>query len=607
MSKLIDAYEIQNARQSLQLLRNQVASGRIERDFSLRQLDRLTELLDRMEGVSKAQSGALRFEALYNVSRILGTSLDQQTVLAQVMDAIIHLTGAESGFVMLRDDDGTLEVVVARNFDQQTLDNHELSYSRTITNIVIDSGEGILTSNAIEDPRFAAGASILTMGMRSIMACPLRARGIIIGVAYVENRVVAGLFSPEDLSTLEALAGQASVAIDNARLFRATDQELSRVIDELRELRRIDLRLNEKLDPAKALQFTLESACKLSGASRGYIGLLQGDPVTLVTAHQWPNQDHSITQLEKAYPQVAEVLATATTQTFSFEENHFVLVPIKRETAVIGLIVLKRDQDEMSPERVDLVERVAVRAAVTIENARLYAAVQAADKAKTEFVGIVAHDLKAPMTSIQGYADLLLMQTEGFSERQVNFLERISSTVTRMEMLVSDLADISRVESGQFLLSEQDVSVASVMDAVRDQTAPQIQARRHTFRLEITPDLPSLRTDFYRIVQVLTNLVSNAYKYTPEGGTISLYAQPDGERVCFSVTDTGIGLSEENIRKLGTKFWRAEDHFTRSQQGSGLGFAITGSIVEQMGSRIEITSEVGVGSTFSFTVATAKA
>lgn len=603
MSKLIDEYEINNARQSLQLLRNQIANGRIEKDFSLRHLDKIVSLMDRMEGVSQAQSGALRFEALYNVSRILGTSLDQQTVLEQVMDAIIQLTGAESGFVMLRDDDGNLQVQVARNFDQQTLNSSQLSYSRTITSLVIDSGEGILTSNALEDPRFAAGASIMSMGMRSIMACPLRARGLIIGVAYVENRVVAGLFSPEDLSTLEALAGQASVAIDNARLFSATDQELSRVIDELRELRRIDLRLNEKLDPNKALQFTLESACKLSGASRGYIGLLQGEPLTLVTAYQWPDSIASMPHLDAAYPQVVDVLEQGTTQSFSFEQNHFVFVPIKREKTVIGLLVLKRDQDEMTADRIDLVERVAVRAAVTIENARLYAAVQAADKAKTEFVGVVAHDLKAPMTSIQGYADLLLMQTQGLNERQISFLERISNTVRRMEMLVSDLADISRMESGHFLLNETRVSVDSVIEAVRDQTTPQIQAHRHVFNIEIESNLPALHTDFYRIVQILTNLVSNAYKYTPDGGTITLCVEREGARVRFSVADTGIGLSEDSIRKLGTKFWRAEDSFTRSQPGTGLGYAITSSIVEQMGSHVKITSELGAGSMFAFSIA----
>lgn len=115
-----------------------------------------------------------------------------------------------------------------------------------------------------------------------------------------------------------------------------------------------------------------------------------------------------------------------------------------------------------------------------------------------------------------------------------------------------------------------------------------------------------MRVDYYRLLQVLTNLLSNAYKYTPDGGTITLRVERDplkSNRIQFSVADTGIGLSAEALQKLGTKFWRADDEFTRSQQGSGLGFAITRSLVEQMGSQIQIQSAVGRGSSFTFSVA----
>jgi signal transduction histidine kinase len=606
MKKLIDENELKIAHQSLKLARSQIASGSVETEFALRQIDRVSALLEQLQDIQKTQANALRFEALYNVSRILGTSLEPDVVLAQVMDAVIQLTGAERGFIMLRDDDGDVRLKIGRNFDQQTLNADQASYSRTIVNMVMDKGEAILTTNAVEDPRFQTGASILSQGMRSIMACPLRARGIIIGVAYVENRVVAGLFGPDDLSTMEALTSQASIAIDNAQLFSATDAELNRVVEELRTLRRIDLRLNEKLDYQAALNFTLETACHLTEATEGCLLIVNGGEAVLNPAAFWPTANQHTSGLLQRYPQAQDVARAAQAHWITQDDTHAVLVPMKRDSVVIAVIVLERAAHPIAPEKVELVERVAARAAVTIENARLYAAVQAANRAKSEFVGIVAHDLKAPMTSIQGYADLLLMMPEGLSERQINFLERISSTVKRMEILVSDLADISRIESGHFFLSEIAVDVASVIEAVRDQTAPQIQARGHTFIINAASDLPTLYTDYYRLVQVLTNLISNAYKYTPDGGTITLSAQLEGQRVRFSVSDTGIGLSPESIRKLGTKFWRAEDTFTRSQPGTGLGYAITSSIVEQMGSRIEITSQVGQGSTFTFTVATVR-
>lgn len=606
MSKLVSEQDIANARHTLSLMKSQVASGRIETDYMLRQVEKLTELMERLEGLQKSQTAALRFEALYNVSRVLGTSLDQQTVLNQVMDAIIQLTGAERGFLMLRDDDGSFRVMVARNLDQQTLGSEDFKYSRTIANLVVDSGQGVLTTNALEDPRFAGGASIMAQGLRSIMATPLRARGNIIGIAYVENRIVAGLFNEDDLATLEALAGQASVAIDNALLFSATDQELAQRVEQLRELRRIDLKLNEKLDPDQAMLFTLETACNLAEATSGHMGIVQGDGDQVVATYHYPaDTPYQPKDLDEAYPQVRDVLASGRSVHFSFENRDILIVPFKREQKVIGVVVLKREGAEITPDQQDVVERVVARAAVTIENARLYSAVQAADRAKSEFVGIVAHDLKAPMTSIQGYADLLILQSPNLDERQKMFLERISSTVKRMEMLVSDLADISRIESGHFYMDEMRVEVRKVIDAVRDQTTPQIQTRNHHFVEVVEDGLPDMKVDFYRLVQVLTNLVSNAYKYTPDGGTITLTAKRgDNGRVYFEVRDTGIGLSEGGKRKLGTKFWRAEDNYTRSQQGTGLGFAITASIVEQMGSKIRIESELGKGSAFSFSVAT---
>jgi signal transduction histidine kinase len=155
-------------------------------------------------------------------------------------------------------------------------------------------------------------------------------------------------------------------------------------------------------------------------------------------------------------------------------------------------------------------------------------------------------------------------------------------------------------------MNDSRVHVGDIVQAVRDGTMTQMQDYNHKYVEEIEPNLPDMRVDYYRLLQVLTNLVSNAYKYTPDGGQITFRVRQKNDRIEFSVTDTGIGLSPEAIAKLGTKFWRAEDDFTRSRPGTGLGFAITRSLVEQMGSHIQIDSEIGKGSTFTFSVAVAQ-
>jgi signal transduction histidine kinase len=194
----------------------------------------------------------------------------------------------------------------------------------------------------------------------------------------------------------------------------------------------------------------------------------------------------------------------------------------------------------------------------------------------------------------------------GLSEQQTEFLQKVRDTVGRMERLVSDLADISRIESGHFFMEETRVPVAEVVRAVKDGIMPQIEAKGHSYIEGVAQDLPDMKVDYYRLLQVLTNLVSNASKYTPDGGTVTLNVREHGGRVEYSVTDTGIGLSPEGIARLGTKFWRAQDDFTRSQPGTGLGYSIASRLVEQMGSQIVIESAEGKGSTFTFSVAAAR-
>ncbi len=601
----ISDIEIATIRQNVNIIRGQLSGGRVDGQFLSKQVDTLVDLLARIDAERKQHKKEGRFQALYNVSRLLGESLDLQTVLNQVMDAIINLTGADRGFLMLRNDDGGMNVQAARNLDQKTLGSDDFKYSRTVTNQVLDSGKAVVTNNAAEDPRFSGQASIIGQALRSIMATPLRARGIVIGVVYVDNRMTTGLFMDDDLAALDTFAGQAAIAIDNARLFSATDEALSARVEELQTLRRVDRQLNETLDADKAMQITLEWACRLSNATSGHLGLLDGDHVKAV--HHYGQENEQTVYLDEVYPHLMDVVVTGKPITVSGEQTDrdysITMVPITRENTVFGVVVIKQQGTEgFTAEQQDLIERMMVRAAVSIENARLYAAVQAANLAKSEFVGIVAHDLKVPMTSISGYTDLALMVGE-MSEQQKGFLQRVKDTVKRMAILVSDLADISRIESGHFYMNESRVAVADIVQAVRDGTMTQMQEYQHQYIEDIQPELPAMQVDYYRLLQVLTNLVSNAYKYTPDGGKITFgVRQNDDGLIQFRVTDTGIGLSPEAVAKLGTKFWRADDDFTRSRPGTGLGFAITRSLVEQMGDGIHIESEVGKGSTFSFNI-----
>lgn len=601
---------LSSTRQNVALLISQAKANQIDPAYLLGRLESLRNVLEQVVDERTSAGNTQQLSALYEVSRAIGSSLDLQTVLNQVMDAIIQLTGAERGFLMLLDDDGNLVPRAARNIDQQTLESGDFLVSRTVTRQVVDSGQPVLTMNASEDPRFAGQASVIANALRSIMATPLRVRGQVIGVVYVDNRAHAGLFKPEDLAALDTFGGQAAVAIDNARLFSETDEALQARVEELSMLRRMDRELNEAIDAEAVMAVTLTWASNIAEASGSALGLIELGPeeqrimrIACCTGEtSLPNgmTEGALITLGE-YSALGKVLSGTDVQHRHEANGHSLLfVPIHHENKPIGAIVLTAEHD-FSAEQRDLVMRMAARSAVAIQNTRLFEAVKAADKAKSEFVSVVAHELKVPMTSIAGYADLMRMMGE-VSEQQAEFIEKIKNNVTRMKVLVSDLSDISRIESGNLLMQAEALDPAQIIQEAQDGAKTQIEERNHTLVEEIDDRLPMVLADKNRLTQVLLNLLSNAYKYTPDGGVITIQAWAEHDKIAFCVRDTGVGMTEAEVARLGTKFWRADNDHAISQPGTGLGFAITRNLITLMDGDLTIESEPGQGSAFMFTI-----
>ena len=226
-----------------------------------------------------------------------------------------------------------------------------------------------------------------------------------------------------------------------------------------------------------------------------------------------------------------------------------------------------------------------------------------ANKSKTEFVSVVSHELKLPMTSIKGYSDLMLSGATGeLNENQKNFLTTIRNNVNRMATLVSDLADISRIESGNIRIEPRSVPVWDVIDEVINLTRTQIEQKRQTISLDIPQGLPKALCDRTRLSQILTNLVSNANKYTPEQGNIHVEAWQANSMINIKVQDNGLGMTPEDQEKLFSKFFRSADEKIREASGTGLGLSITKNLIELQGGKIWFESEFRKGTTFYFTL-----
>lgn len=563
-----------------------------------------TESLTHLTALLAEGEEQSRIAALYRVSTMLGGSLNLNEVLNQVMDAVIELTRAERGFlVLVTPETGELVLRAARNFVGESLSEANMELSRTVIDTVIRTGEGVVTTNAQEDPRFARQESVITFALRSILCAPLRSRGNIIGAVFVDNRVQTGLFAEGDLSMLNAFASQAAVAIENARLYTQTDQTLAARVDELETLSQIDRELNRQLELGHIVDIALEWAKRGTEASDGWIALYERDGATLARASE-PDQGKYLPPTE---PVVAQTLANGTPTAFPPGSDNGARLGVPLQTSkTLGLLVVEAEQP-FTEEASKFLGRLASRAAVAIENAQLFQAVQDANQAKSKFVSVVSHELRIPMTSIKGYTDLLLQGMMGpLTDPQKNFLDVIKNNVERMRVLVSDLSDISRIETGRLKLENAALPMIGLVEQVAKSLQPKMEEKEQTLTVAVPEDLPLFYADPNRVSQVLTNLVSNAWKYTGKGGQITVTGRQDGSYIRLEVADNGLGISEEDQEKIFSQFFRSEDEKVRAETGWGLGLNVTKNLVELMGGAIGFSSKLGEGSTFWFTMPLAK-
>jgi two-component system sensor histidine kinase BaeS len=222
------------------------------------------------------------------------------------------------------------------------------------------------------------------------------------------------------------------------------------------------------------------------------------------------------------------------------------------------------------------------------------------DRLKDEFVLTASHELRSPLTSVQGFAELLMLERDSLTPKQVETVEIILDNCRHLVRLLNDLLDLARSDAGRLAVTRAPAAVAPLVDdAVRTMRA-QTEGANQSLDAELEPDLPLIDVEADRIRQILVNLLTNAHEYAPEGASIEVTARLAGAEVEIAVTDNGPGIPENQIEHIFERFVRGDAGLTQRVGGTGLGLAISKSLVELHGGTIAVESTPGVGSTFSF-------
>jgi signal transduction histidine kinase len=473
-------------------------------------------------------------------------------------------------------------------------------------------------------------------GTRTMLATPLLREGVPLGVINIRRTEVRP-FTDKQIKLLETFADQAVIAIENVRLFQeleARTRELARSVEELKALAEVGQAVSSTLDLQTVLSTIVGHAVQLSGTDGGVIyehdeaaeefhlrashlmeaeviEALQATPVRL---GQGATGRAATTRAPVQLPDILneqEFTGTTVRPIFARLGYRSVLaVPLLREGRIMGALTVWRKQaGSFSPEVVQLLQTFATQSALAIHNARLFREIQEkghqlelASKYKSHFLASMSHELRTPMNAVLGYTRMLLMNVYGELPEKVRDVHgRIDKSGRHLLGLINDVLDFSKIEAGQLTLAINPYSIKDVIQAVVAGTQPLATEKNLPLKVTVPAELPPVLGDERRISQVLMNLVGNAIKFT-DTGEIRIDAAAVNGGLMVSVSDTGPGIPETDREKIFEEFRQAESSATQRKGGTGLGLAIARRIVELHGGKIWVESEVGKGSTFTFTV-----
>ena len=504
---------------------------------------------------------------LLEISRAMTSQLDLRQVLRLILETATELIGGQGGLIALVQSDGSYQITASYGLPAQML-----PLLNPLFTDIPDVGKAYdpLHWNVPNlELRLNDVARHIGIVLRQVVGLPMVVKDVLVGVIYVFRREGAA-FSVADRRILSAFAGQAAIAAHNARLYYQVTQDK----------RRLDAIIENSGDGV----MILDPSQRISVFNRA-LSIMTGIPASEAIGHlcweilvsQDP-KDQTVCALcppadcqsgEKAYVEGDFIRQDGTRITFGITYSPL----LDSENQLVNIIANVHDITHFRED----------------------------EEMKSTFVSVISHELKTPVALIKGYANTLRREDAHWDQETVReSLIVIEEESDRLAGLIDNLLDVSRLQSGQIKLDKTDVRVDKMIE--RTVSDFRTQTAKHSFKLDFPPDFPAIQADYERLRQVLTNLISNAIKYSPREGKIMLSGRFDDEFVYVAVTDEGIGISPGEQNLIFERFYRVENALSRRTQGAGLGLYLVKSVIDAHGGRIWVDSNLGQGSTFVFTL-----
>jgi PAS domain S-box-containing protein len=565
-------------------------------------------------------------EAIADLGRLLTQRLELDAVAHRIAELSRILLGGIAATAYRLDESGALVALAVSGDMGELKAGGVVPPGAGVAGLAVTRGLPVTSANVLDDPDVSLPPDtrrwIEAAPYRAVLAVPFSVTGRVIGAFAMVDRL-GRVFGPPDIRLAQAFADHATVALENARLYG----EASARRREAEMLADLAQAVNGSLDLDTVLGRVTVAAKELCGADLARIALWDAGRGGMVYRYTVGTRvgGHEDVLLTSGKGLVGEVLATGrpvrTDNVLTDPRLHpdyagmireegsvaVVVAPIRMGSRVEGLIYCGNRLPRPFTEREEeVLVRLADHAAIAVHNAGLYQQAErarqeaeSANRAKDEFLAVLSHELRTPLTSMLGWLRLL-RSGQLNPERSGQALEVVERNTRIQAQLINDLLDVSRIIAGKLQLDCYEVDLAPIVEEAVESSRSDAEAKG--VRLQIAQDAggATVLGDPLRLGQIVSNLVTNAVKFTPTGGDVCVRLVREGAEAVLTVSDTGIGIEPSVLPQIFDRFRQADSTITRRHGGLGLGLAIVRHLSELHGGRVSVASPgVGQGATFS--------